>query len=537
MTHDLRDARRNRMMWPLSRRSFLQWSGLAIGALGGIGLFGGCREEEAEAPEGVIGDATTPAESGAAGQITYTSTRGLTTLNPLLVETSEEIALIQLITEPLVRLDTDMELVPALATSWEPLDPTTWQFKLREGVSFHNGEPFNAEVVKFTFDEYHRIAEEFPWFYIWGDELPQVEVIDDSTVNFVSSSPIAATPRNLVLMFMLPPEAASESDFVDNLVGTGPYKFVEHRRDIRLELEANAEYWGGAPAVQTLEYRPIPDPSARLTAAQTGEVDVAANIPPDLVPTLQQSAELQVFQIPGVRLAHYPFNFRNTESPIADVRVRRAFGYAINGQSIIQDVLAGAAHPLQGPVSSTLFAAADLGGYPEYDPDQARALLAEAGYPEDYELTLIYTEGEFIKDREVTEAIQAMLTDAGVRVTIETLESGAYGDRRSGPDWDIALNGFSAVNGDPGFFLAWATGPSFGYENSDTEQAIAQALQTVDEDEQTELLRQAQEFYWEDVPYLWGYTQTDTVAMRNRIQGIQPLPNGWIPFHEATLSD
>jgi peptide/nickel transport system substrate-binding protein len=150
---------------------------------------------------------------------------------------------------------------------------------------------------------------------------------------------------------------------------------------------------------------------------------------------------------------------------------------------------------------------------------------------------MIYTPGEFIKDREVTEAVQAQLAEAGVNLRIEELEGGAYSERRTTADWDIAINGFSAMNGDPGFFLAWATGPTtFGYDNQATKDLVAEALETVDETEREGVLAEAQEKYWEDVPYLWGYTQTDTVATRNRVSGVVPFSTGWVWFGDATVT-
>lgn len=509
----------------LSRRRLLQQAAVGAGAMS-VTLSGLSRVASPAA-----------AAQDDAGVVTYASVRDIFTFDPRLVQNTEDMGLMQHVCEPLVRLDAEMGLVPGLATEWEAVDPTTWKFTLREGVTFHNGEPFNADAVKFTVDEYRRSAESYPWYYLWPEELPEVEVIDDLTVHMTSSAPIPTMPRNLALMYMLPPEATQQEGFGEHPIGTGPFSFVELQKDVRLELAANPDYWGGAPAVSGIIYRPIPDPSARMVAVQTGEVDVAAAIPPDLVTALQAFPDLSVIQTPGVRIAHYPVNFRKTDGPLANADVRRALGYAINGEAILTNILAGAGQPLQGPVPSILFAAADLGGYPAHDPARAQELLAAAGYDPATELTLIYTPGEFIKDREVTEAVQAQLAEAGVNLRIEELEGGAYSERRGTADWDIAINGFSAMNGDPGFFLAWATGPvTFGYDNQATKDLVAQALETVDETERAGVLTEAQEAYWEDVPYLWGYTQNDTVAIRNRVSGVTPFSTGWLWFGSAEIT-
>jgi ABC-type transport system substrate-binding protein len=522
---------RNQLNQALSRRTLLRRAAVTAGAasMSGWGVGTGGYSPHPTAMRA--------AQDAAPGQITYSSVRDVFTFDPRLVQTTEEMGLMQHVCEPLVRLDAEMGLVPGLAESWEVVDPTTWSFTLRDGVSFHNDEPFNADAVKFTIDDYRRTAESYPWYYLWPEELPEVEVVDAQTVLLKSSTTIATMPRNLALLYMLPPGAGTAEDFGNHPIGTGPFSFVEHQQDVRLELAANPDYWGGAPSIERIVYRPIPDPSARMVAVQTGEVDVAAAIPPDLIPALQAVPELTVEQVPGVRIAHYPFNFRNVNSPVANVAVRRALGYAIDGQSILTNVLAGAGQPLQGPVPTILFAAANLGGY-TYDPEQAKELLAEAGYSTDAELTLIYTPGEFIKDREVTEAVQAQLAEAGVNVRIEELEGGAYSQRRTTDDWDIAINGFSTMNGDPGFFLAWATGPTtFGYDNQATKDVVTQALEAVDEGDRQNLLEEAQTMYWDDAPYLWGFTQNDTVAIRNRVTGVEPFSTGWIWFANAAIQE
>ncbi len=520
-----------------SRRRLLQSAGIA-----GVAVASGAAAsvpQAAMARTGVPASLRRAAQDAPAGQVTYASVRDVFTFDPRAVNTTEEMGLMQHVCEPLVRLDAEMNIVPHLAESWESVDELTWELKLRTGVQFHNGEAFNAEAVRASFDAYRELGEAYPWFYLWPGDLPEVEVVDESTVRLVSEAPIPTTLRNLVLLPILPAEAASGDDFGQHPIGTGPFVFVERQQDVRLELAAFPDYWGTPPSIETLVYRPIPDPSARMVAIQTGEVDVAASIPPDLIPVLEAEQGLTINQVPGVRIAHYPFNFRRADSPIADARVRQALGHAIDGAGILEHILMGAGQPLQGPVPSSLFGAADLGGFPEHDPVQARALLEEAGYPQDAELRLIYTPGEFIKDREVTEAIQAQLGEAGVQVRIDELEGGAYADERKTDAWDIAINGFSAQNGDPGYFLTWATSDptTFGYDNQATTDVIAEAQQTVDEAEREALLVEAQEMYWEDAPYLWGYTQTEVVAVANRLSGLEMLSNGWLLFGNATIAE
>lgn len=490
----------------------------------------------------ILGGSVHPAfaiaqEDKTGGRIVYSAARPIFTLDPKFIEYQEENTLSPLINEPLVSLDEELNATPLLATSWNPLDDTTWEISLRENITFTNGEPFNADAVKFTFDQLRELGAEYPRLSSWGTEVPTIEVIDDLTVQLVTAEPTLLTPRHLVRIGIMPPGAGSEENFAQHPIGTGPYLFVEHRQDIELILEVNPNYWGASPSASEIIYRPIPEPAARLVAVQTGEADVVTDIAPDLLPTLESSGDVTVLQAPGVRLGSFNFSFRNADSPVNDVRVRNALTKAIDGNALIEIILAGAGVPLKGPVSAILWGAADVGGFPPYDPDLARAELSEAGYPEGHELVLIYTNGEFVKDLELSEAIQAMLAEVGVPVRIETLEAGAYIDRRLESDWDIAINGAGAAGGDLIFQLTLATGPVFGYSNEATTTHIAEAQTTVNEDQALQAFAEAQALLWEDTPYLWGFTQSNTVVHSNRVENLVALATGNILFHQATLKD
>ncbi len=446
------------------------------------------------------------------------------------------------IVEPLVEMDATLNIRGLMAESWRLVDDMTWEFKLRQGVKFHNGEDFDAGSVRFTIEKLGAMGAEAAWSYLWKD-LPQAEAVDRYTVRLKTQTPQPALIRNLVFYGMMPPGAGAQAAYDNQPIGTGPFKLSEWTQGVRLVGDAWTGYWGNTPRLARFTYRPIQDASTRVAALQTGEIDVAMNVPPDLVNALRRFPSIAVLQVPGVRLAHLPFNFRNTSSPISKLQVRQAVGYAIDGDSIIQNILVGAAQPLSGPYPSIVWASADLGGYPGRDIEKARALLTEAGHPNGVDITMIFTPGEFIKSQEVTEAIQAMLKDAGINLKIEPLEAAAYSERRGGPNWDVAINGFSVMNADPTFFMEWATADStFGYASStfannrgQVVQLLGQAATTMDDEKRKALYQQAQELYWQDVPWLWGYTQTDSTGFSRKVKGMDILSTGWLRLRDAWL--
>lgn len=320
----------------------------------------------------------------------------------------------------LVALSGDMmEITPALATAWEKVDDLTWNFTLREGVQFHNGEPFTAEAVKYSIERL--LDPDAVRFNTDYRQIGEVEVIDDYTVVIRTLTPDPNFLAKLFSLHIVPPvytASISEEEFSANPVGTGPYKFVEWILGQRLVLEANDDYWGGRPSVDRLVYRPIPEASTRLAELQAGTVDIIVQLNYDAIPLVEADPNLRAEANTGRRTVFMHMDLFVGIEPLQDVRVRQAMSYAIDRQLIIDAVLNGYGTPL-----ATIFRP-DMAGYtPDfepypYDPERARELLAEAGYADGFDVRFMTSDGILNKGVEVAEAIGAMLGDVGIRTEI-----------------------------------------------------------------------------------------------------------------------
>ncbi|HET7342452.1 MAG TPA: ABC transporter substrate-binding protein, partial [Methylomirabilota bacterium] len=282
--------------------------------------------------------------------------------------------------DSLVGRDRDNKLVPELAESWRTLNDTTWQFRLRRGVVFHDGEPFNAEAVRFTIERVLDPQQKSPNRANIA-EIARVEVVDDATVNLVTSKPYAALLNRLVDFPILPPRYTAEKGnqaFALHPVGTGPYRFVSLVKDEQLVVEAFDRHWRGGPAIPRIVFKPIPEPFTRAAALRNGEVDLITTVPPNLARDLEKIAGLRVQRVPSTWDIYLGLNA--FKKPLSDVRVRQALNYASDVDAIIKSVLDGNGRRLEGPFTPQMFGYdANVKGY-THDPARARRLLADAGY-------------------------------------------------------------------------------------------------------------------------------------------------------------
>src|SRR5215831_4868479 len=278
-----------------------------------------------------------------------------TTLDPMNHQETPAANLAVNIFDTLLERDADLKIAPLLAESYKNVSPTVWEFKLRKGIAFHNGEPVDAEAVKFSLE---RLVD--PKLKLRGASpfapLSHVEVVDALTVRIHTKSPwpILDTMMSVSQPAILPPKYYREKDgaFVGkNPVGSGPYKFVRWVKDDRIELAANEQYWRGAPKVKKLVFRPIPDDAVRVAALQNGEIDIAVNIPPHLANVIGNHPKLFLSTAPSVRtiqLLYYTHQYDGQHKlvgayagPVADKRVRQAMTYAVDVDEIIKTVLDG----------------------------------------------------------------------------------------------------------------------------------------------------------------------------------------------------
>jgi peptide/nickel transport system substrate-binding protein len=433
--------------------------------------------------------------------------------------------------DSLTRYDVDGKLQGRLAESWELVDPTTWRFKLRQGVKFQNGEDWNAEALKYNVEMYSKLDP--PWAYAsyFQNAWPMsVEVESPTSALIKTPAPQPRTPRIMTRMNMVPPAASQDKAYADKPFGSGPYRLVEwDKTSFRAVVEANPDYWDGAPKINRLEFTAGPDDSARIAALQAGEVDVISDVPFDRIADLSSKFNVLEGQSWGM---YYIATNMKSKSPISDVRVRRALRYAIDTPGIRDGLLEGKGELLKGPIPAAIPDSIDVGGFPARDVEMAKKLLAEAGHGDGLNLSLMIQPGEFSKDREICEAIIAQLAEAGVTVKYEEVESGVFTERQKSGDWDMYPNAIYNWVGDTPYYVS--VFKTNGYVSSVDD--ILVKSNAVEGAERSKLIQQAMQMVWDDAYQLWAVGRVSTWAWVKNLQDAAYLPNNWLLFSKAQLA-
>jgi peptide/nickel transport system substrate-binding protein len=333
----------------------------------------------------------------------------------------------------LVHRDPDTgEYKPLLAKSWSWVDPLTLEFDLRDDVKFHDGQPFTGADVKATVEKV--MASKGPISPIL-DGVSEVEVIDDHTVKFKTARPLGALPNNIALLGIAPASLVNNADYESHPVGTGPFKFESFNPGSQLVLAANEDYWGNPPGVAKLIFVDIPETTTRITALESGEIDLTWTFPATSYEKLSKNDSISVATVAS--FISYEMLFNNERPPLDDPRVREALTMAVDNDKIFGSLFGPLSAPSIGPLPPTVFGAAETGGWP-YDPEAAVAKLKEAGInPSDLKLTLLGRAQQGENDVGL-----AMISDwakIGVQVQPEYLELSTWAKKYVAKDFDLSL--------------------------------------------------------------------------------------------------
>lgn len=523
----------------LDRRRFMLLSTVGLGALGVPLLAPATR-----------GAAAAPRAMQATGRVVYGYGAEAVNLDPGDAIDRPSFDVSQNIYDGLVALDQEGAIQPALATVWSLSDDNlTWTFTLREGVTFHDGTEFNAEAVKINLDRILDEGNKLGTFGQWEPIVEAVNVTGPLEVQFVTK---VLAGGLLTLMAsgyggIISPAAIEQfgEDLSRNPVGTGPFVFSTWEQGQSILLTGNPNYWGGAPEIAELEFRVISEDSSRILALEAGDVDVIANVSAQNIPILRDNSALVVVQQPTYRLFYWAFNC--TMDVFKDVRVRQAFNYLIDRQSLVDNVLQGVGQPADAPIPPTVTGYAPIGTY-TYDLERGQALLAEAAFPADWEGVAYVTEGRYYMDRQVGEAIQGMLSEAGVNVRVEVLEWGAFVDAvwsataesEAAQARDFAQTAFGTA--DPGqtfrstlFSTYW---PTAGYNEAlfadpAVDAAIEAVEQSVAEEERVAAIQALSALIFEAAPWIFSHFEQQVVGHAASVEGIVVLPTEIIDFRRA----
>lgn len=441
----------------------------------------------------------------------------------------------------------------ALATDWAVSgDGIEWTFNLRRGVKFHDGTDFNAAAVVANAERW--MNKDHPlnngkckyWSYMFNGYAPdsivtKIEATGDYQVRFTLREPYAPFIQNLAMFhFAIASPAALEkygADFFKNPVGTGPFKFVEWIRDDHVTLAKNESYWGETAKVDTLVFRSIPDDSARFLELQAGAIDIMDGINPDDVAAAGANDRFQVFPRPAMNVSYLAMN--TGKKPFNNKQVRRAVNHAVNKQAIIDNFFAGLAKPAKNPLPPSLWGYNDNIEDYGYDPEKARELLTQAGYPNGFKTTLWampVPRAYMPQGGKIAEAIQADLAAVGIEAEIVDYDWDTYLEKAEKGEHDMILMGWTGDNGDPDNFIYTlldkdnaVKGSSSNYafyKNNQVHDLLLKAQRETDRNTRSGLYKQAQEIIHEDAPWVPLVHSTDPLVLMKYVRGFNPHPTG-----------
>ena len=481
------------------------------------------------------------APARAAGTLVYAAQADAVGLSPVLTNDQVSSVATRHMYENLVRRNPEtLELEPWLATSWETPNDTSWVFHLREGVTFHDGTPFNAEAVKFTFERIKDPEVAAPRASLL-EPVSSIEVVDEYTVRITTDPPYGAFLAALAhtnAAIVSPAAVEEHGDLMRNPVGTGPFMLEEWLSGDRIIMTRSPDYWGEAPSLDGFEIRIIPDVNTQVALLQRGDIDLADSLPPELIGQLQTTAGVTVEVQPGTPVFYLGFNYQNPtwQEPGA----REAIASAVDTDVIVQllDPVAQGSCSIIGP---------QVFGYVEgveeactaYDPEAAQELWAQASGGEPRSITLWVPDlGDYPR---VGQIVQGQLNQAGFDVEISTVEWGAYLSATSAYEQDLYLLGWSNVTADGSELLypnlhsdnIDASNRS-AYENPEADDLIDQSRTTSDQEARAEFLDQANRLLIEDDAWVTLYHGAVLVAQRDTVSGVTVLPNGDWSIADAT---
>lgn len=419
-------------------------------------------------------------------------------------------------------LDEDFRVQPSLATGFEQPDDVTYVLSLRDDVTFHDGSAFTSADVVNNFDRIANDSDLASRQRSYVSNVSSVEAIDDYTVKIELIEPDASFVRALAsLIFITPKDAIEEvggAAFAAAPVGSGPFVFDSWVRGDRLKLTANCDYWQGPPQASAVEFRFIAEPATAVAALQSGEIDMAPFVNEDLAAALASDPQYSVEQVPSNRVIFVSIN--TLDGPVSDVRVRQALNFAIDRESITQDLLGGAGVPIGQPATEGVFGFSSAVEPYAYDPDRARELLADAGHADDLTLTFYNHKPE--QDL-VWQAVAGQLEDVGIAVELvadENYFSGPFLELEMEPT-GMLIQGCSSQLMDADYCLGLAYDSErrgLYYHTQATDDLIHEARSARDDETRQAIYDELMPILHDDAPVIFLYSPIDLYAMSAELQ-------------------
>lgn len=466
-----------------------------------------------------------------------------TNLDPALATDSPSATVNSHIFETLFELTAEGTIEPRLATGYTVSDDgLTWTVDIRQGVTFHDGTPLTAAHVKASLDRFLDPANAYTFRFLLT-RIQEVVVTGEHQVQLKLS--VTFAPMLAHLTHSSTAIVMTGLDLDVTPVGTGPFQFVSWERGQRVDLARYEGYWGEKPGIEGLRFLAVPESTTRMALVETGEAHVSVRVPPQDIARLNANPNVTVENVSSLRTIYIYFN--HTVAPMTDRRVRQAINYAVNKEEIAEFVLGGAVRVSDAPVSPGVFGYTPVGNY-NYNPERAKALLAEAGFANGLDVQLYSPNGRYLQDIQISEAIQSQLAEVGINATIETLEWAAYLAKTNQPvgvnDVPFALLGWGTVTGDAdyGLYALFHTSQHVPagsnrafYSNSVVDVLLDEARSNTDPSVRETMYSDAMRIIWDDAAWLFLHSETQLVAVRDNVQGLVIHPTERYLAHKASI--
>jgi len=449
--------------------------------------------------------------------------------------------------ETLVAKDAGGRFKPALAESWRAVDDTTWEFKLRKGVRFHDGSIFTAADVVYSLDRVPTVPNSPSPFTTYTKQVTEKIVVDPWTLRLKSAGPYPQMPVDIGTVLIVSAKAAANATTDDfntgkATVGTGPYKFVRWQKGDRIELVRNDAYWGPQAPWDRVTFRIITSDPTRVASLLAGEVRAIENVPTTDLATLSRNKDLAVYRTVSVRLMYLHLDTARDKTPfvtdkagkpldrnpLKDLRVRRAMSKAINRPALVERVMEGAAVSTGQLMPKGFFGFTPALKPELYDVEGAKKLLAEAGYPDGFGLTLHAPNNRYVNDEQIAQAIAQLLARIGIQTRVDAMPASVYFSRGSKLEFSFMLVGWGAETMEASsplkaLLATFSKDKGMGaanrgrYSNARLDAVLDQALATVDDAKREKLLQQATEIGVGDLGIIPLYHQHNLWAARRGI--------------------
>ncbi|MEC5424123.1 glutathione ABC transporter substrate-binding protein [Virgibacillus sp. C22-A2] len=456
--------------------------------------------------------------------------------------------------ESLTKQDENMEVQPSLAESWEAVEDDVWEFTLREGVKFHDGSDFNADVVKANIERIldEKVASPRAFLY---EMITDIEIVDDYTVRFTTEYPFAPLPAHLahsggamVALEQIEADFAAMEDGKDpgsvineNPIGTGYFKFDEWEPGEFVRIVKNEDYWDGSALLDSVTFKVVGEDLTRVAEVTTGDSHIGSPLSPSDVEQIEGTDGVNVHDQSSVSLSYIGFNM--DKEPFDDERVRQAISMAIDKSQIIDGIYNGVGIPAIGPIPPDVFGYDENVSGLEYNLEEAEALLAEAGYEDGFSTTIWTNDSRERIDAATN--VQAQLGEIGIDVEVEILEWGAYLEQTANGEHEMFVLGWSTPTGDADYAMyalfhsknVGEAGNRTFTENAELDALLDQGRQETDQDERQKIYSEAQELLVDIAPMLYLHHQQFLYSVRDEVKGFSVLPTDIVQLKDVYIEE